>query len=690
MGIIVLRSDLKSKSNILFFALCLSLIIWLFFLFFSFYVAAFSYDMAFFTVKISWAASFTILPLVIAFLYYFPHVTFKISRFKALAFSAYVMFFSLITIFSDFLESDIVIENGILTKDIFGPMYPLYLISMLIFLSFTIYLFIHKLLRTRGIERKKIAIAFFGLIFTAVVVIFTNTILPFFGIFSLQPISVIFVLILVSSFFYSIQKCRFFDLSHLFLSLTRKSILVLGFALTFLLVHIIFTYLLPNISPIVPGLFAALSAVFFIVWLNRMFPQLSGKDFREFKKLLSELQSNVYYVESYKSLLDFMEESFVIKLHISKADLLSVRTRNINMNIPVYVHNAFIKILEKNVRDVLVFDEIKFLNFPEDVKKLLIKVLSDLKASLCFPLFRESKLIGLFLLGTKENTTPYTGDEIKEVLKLKKYIEISFMNILLKRNMQEENDLMKKIIREKTTQLSKKVKEVKQLVKQQADFITVTAHEFRTPLSIAMFQLEDTLEKHRHTKKVNSELELLDKSLKNLKYLTEELFQVQQHDLEKVKLNKSNTEIVNFITETFVNFKPPMEKKSISFKLVNNIKYDLFICIDASQMRQVLHNLLGNALKFSAKRNAKIVLSIDDLGDYVLIKLSDNGGGIPDIDKLRIFEKFQSKNPSMGMGLGLGLYLCKKIVELHSGKIWVEDSLIGGAAFCIKLKKLSK
>jgi signal transduction histidine kinase len=690
MGFIVLKSDSRSKSNILFFILCLSLIIWLFFLFFAYYIAAFSYEFSLFSVKISWAASFVILPLVIAFLYNFPRVTFKISESKKVIFYAYVTLFSSLIIFTNLLEKNIVIDNGILNEDIFGPIYPLYILSMLVFLVLTVLLFIHKLTHTRGVEKRKIGIAFLGLIFTAAIIIFTNTILPVFDIFYLQPLSVVFVLVLVFSFFYSIQKYRFFDISHFFLSITRKTILALGFILVFLFAYIISTSLISNILPILSGLFAGIFAVFFTLWLNNMFPQLSSKDFREFKSILSELQSNIYYADSYKTLLDLMEDSFVIKLHISKSDLLSVRSKNVRMNIPVYVHNAFIKILEKNVKDILVFDEIEFLNFQENDKKILKDVLSDLKASLCLPLFREAKLIGLFLLGTKENSTPYTGDEIKEILKLKKQIEIAFMNILLKRNMQEENDLMKKIIREKTRQLSKKVKEVKQLVKQQADFIAVTAHEFRTPLSIAMFQLEDTLEKHSHTKQVKSELELLDRSLKNLKYLTEELFQVQQHDLDKVKLNKSKIEIVDYITETFVNFKYPMEEKSISFKLDNNIIGNLFISIDVSQMRQVLNNLLGNALKFSAKNDPKIVLSLDDLGDYILIKVSDNGSGIPDIDKQRIFEKFQTKDSSMGLGLGLGLYLCKRIVELHSGNIWVEDSLLGGASFCIKLKKSTK
>ena len=71
--------------------------------------------------------------------------------------------------------------------------------------------------------------------------------------------------------------------------------------------------------------------------------------------------------------------------------------------------------------------------------------------------------------------------------------------------------------------------------------------------------------------------------------------------------------------------------------------------------------------------------------DGVLIKICDNGKGIPKTSRKRIFEKFQTVN--MGSGIGLGLYICKKVVELHKGEIWVEDADLGGAAFCFSLRK---
>ncbi|MCX6807684.1 MAG: ATP-binding protein [Patescibacteria group bacterium] len=99
-------------------------------------------------------------------------------------------------------------------------------------------------------------------------------------------------------------------------------------------------------------------------------------------------------------------------------------------------------------------------------------------------------------------------------------------------------------------------------------------------------------------------------------------------------------------------------------------------------MYQVINNLFINAIKFAG--NGKLVIlkmSILEKKNSLLISVIDNGPGIPDKEKDRVFDKFHGDDTSKGKGLGLGLYICKRIVELHKGKIWVEDNPDGGAIF---------
>jgi signal transduction histidine kinase len=210
----------------------------------------------------------------------------------------------------------------------------------------------------------------------------------------------------------------------------------------------------------------------------------------------------------------------------------------------------------------------------------------------------------------------------------------------------------------------------------------VTAHEFRTPLSIALFQLEDMFYEHKHEKPVVQDLKIMESSLKNLKNLMQKFFDVQQYNLDKVKLVKTKINIYEYLENVYADFIPVMKNKNVQFSFENNLKKRTSIQIDPSMIRQVLTNLLDNAAKFAKK----IKLEVKEDDNKILIRVIDNGPGVPDKDKEKIFGKFEDLEFSRGMGIGLGLYICRKIIELHKGEIFVQDTEGGGATMIVKLK----
>ena len=110
--------------------------------------------------------------------------------------------------------------------------------------------------------------------------------------------------------------------------------------------------------------------------------------------------------------------------------------------------------------------------------------------------------------------------------------------------------------------------------------------------------------------------------------------------------------------------------------------------IDMNLMVRVFHNLVENAIKYSGVGTQITIKTWDDT-QWVFIKISDNGRGIPPEDLKYIFDKFyRVKNESTHTikGTGLGLYLVKYFVELHGGQIGVQSTLGQGTAFEIKLK----
>jgi signal transduction histidine kinase len=103
---------------------------------------------------------------------------------------------------------------------------------------------------------------------------------------------------------------------------------------------------------------------------------------------------------------------------------------------------------------------------------------------------------------------------------------------------------------------------------------------------------------------------------------------------------------------------------------------------DEQRLTQVLLNLVGNAIKFTEVGEARVQITVAD-GSFV-VAVSDTGPGISEADQHKIFEEFQqadSSTPRKQGGTGLGLTIAKKIVEMHSGRLWVESSLGQGSTF---------
>ena len=103
------------------------------------------------------------------------------------------------------------------------------------------------------------------------------------------------------------------------------------------------------------------------------------------------------------------------------------------------------------------------------------------------------------------------------------------------------------------------------------------------------------------------------------------------------------------------------------------------------RLRQVLDNVVGNAIKYSEK-DGEVKVSIHAEGDQIILQVSDNGPGIPIQDQAHIFDKFyRGHNMDRQEGSGLGLAIVKSIVDAHQGRIWVESNVGQGSTFFIVL-----
>ncbi|KKP38943.1 MAG: histidine kinase [Candidatus Peregrinibacteria bacterium GW2011_GWF2_33_10] len=562
-----------------------------------------------------------------------------------------------------------------------GVVYHIWLFVWVAYIAYAMYLLYTYYKKSTGIRRYQLKLIFIGDTI-AFVAGSTNYLLAY--NIDIAPYATIFSSAHVIFLAYAVVKYRFLDLR---LNLSKGVKRIISFILASLVFFgiVVYGWIIVNLRPALAGFIGLIFFALCQTALNQLLDSnsfykffhktLNYHNFVDFKKIIDDFKNKVPFYTHLEEFEKQMLKTFCQNLRISAARIVVIRKDNKDKI--YYKFRHLIRYFETH-HDFLVTEEIN-LQQNNDEKKIIF--LSELKqlGQVCFPLYQaDRKLIGFFVLGRKPFDDPYSKEELSLLNTTARYIALSLSVILYNYELHIE-------IAEKTKNLREQNKEIKKLFKMQSDFIAVTAHEFRTPLSIALFQLEELLDESSAQFKQGDSIQTIKSSLENLKYLTQKLFDVQLYDLNKVEIRPITVDVVKFVNDIFLDFRNIMAEKQIIFKLFNHLKQtDHRIYMDELRMRQVLNNILSNAYKFVDNRG-KIYIDLRKDAADIIISIADNGPGIADSEKQRVFEKFQTKKASMAMGIGLGLYISKKIVELHKGQIWVENADLGGAKFCIKL-----
>ncbi|PXY01705.1 hybrid sensor histidine kinase/response regulator [Marinifilum breve] len=231
---------------------------------------------------------------------------------------------------------------------------------------------------------------------------------------------------------------------------------------------------------------------------------------------------------------------------------------------------------------------------------------------------------------------------------------------------------------------------IRELNQSKLRFFTNISHEFRTPLTLILGQLEALLDESNLAPKLSNKLLVAYKNSSRLKNLIDELLEFRKQELGHMKLRVNEHNFIAFVKTIFDSFHEYAKKRNLNFKLVcHQDQIPLFF--DARQMEKVFFNLLSNAFKFTPDGGSIYVL-VDNHEEDVVVKVIDSGEGMPSeyIDK--IFDRFyqvdnigQQKHQHLGSGIGLAL--TKGIVDLHGGKIHVESKHEEGSCFEIHLPK---
>ncbi len=228
-------------------------------------------------------------------------------------------------------------------------------------------------------------------------------------------------------------------------------------------------------------------------------------------------------------------------------------------------------------------------------------------------------------------------------------------------------------------ELKKANEYLKQLDLMKDEFISMASHELNTPLAAIEGYLSMILDEHmgKVDKTANEYLHRVYDSSKRLAALILDLLNVSRIEQGRIHLIYTKNKIADLITSVIKELSIKAKPKKLTLKFEPTKPALPEIWIDSNRIREVLVNIIGNAIKFSDKGDIIIEAKADD--QYITVSIQDAGCGInkEDIDKL--FKKFSqiNRDKTEVQGTGLGLYISRNFVELHHGKVWVESPPAG-------------
>ena len=271
-------------------------------------------------------------------------------------------------------------------------------------------------------------------------------------------------------------------------------------------------------------------------------------------------------------------------------------------------------------------------------------------------------------------------------------------------SLQKAHDVLEHRVQERTADLVAAQKEVelysKSVLRAKEDveraskfkdqFLSTMSHELRTPLN-AVLGFSDLLSDSQYgplNERQQRYVNHIHTSGQHLLQLINDILDLSKIEAGRLQLSLENVPVAALLGEVSDALQPLVDKKSQT--LVQQASPELAVLADSTRFKQILMNLLGNAIKFTPE-NGTIELTARQSGQEIRIEVRDSGPGIPLEEQQRIFEAFQrlSQSDKAAEGTGLGLAITRRLVELHGGQLGLESEPEAGSCFYFTLPGVS-
>ena len=502
---------------------------------------------------------------------------------------------------------------------------------------------------------------------------------------------------------YTIVKYRFMDIGVAI----KRSTVFSGIVIAITAAYVLAVFLLSRVffggvytfkTQVIVGLIVAfLVAIGFrplYDWLKRITDTFLFKGEYKPQELMADISDVLSRTLDLDKVIGILREQISRALRTAKMEVI-ILEEGILREAPVKdLKVALEKIINyfKKQKEVLVLEELKR-KYAEkngfDKDFLLINDLEKLETALAVPLLVKKKLVGLFLLGAKKSGDMFTNEDIKTLEAIGSQAAIAVENARLYEEMKDFSKTLQKEVNRQTKNLREANIRLEQLDKAKSEFISLASHQLRTPLSIIKGYISMFLEGAwgETTKKQKEHLEKVYTSNERLIKLVEDLLTVSRIESGRLEFDFQLLDLANLTESIIKDFSQIAAKKELYLKYLKPARLLPKVKADSLKIRQVIQNLIDNALHYTEKGGATIQLKTE--GNRVVFSIEDTGIGISSEERVTLFEKFSRGKGVTKMhteGTGLGLYLAAKLVEAHQGRIWIESEGKGkGSVFYFEL-----
>lgn len=323
-----------------------------------------------------------------------------------------------------------------------------------------------------------------------------------------------------------------------------------------------------------------------------------------------------------------------------------------------------------------------------------LNILKRFKIEIVSALTMKGKNIGYIILGPKESGDSYNDEDLRVLRIISSQMAVIMDNALMYDKVRNFNIKLEHEVEKATRDMRKANAKLKKLDQAKSEFISIASHQLRTPLTVIKGYISMMLEGNfgKINNKIKDPLEKVYASNERLINLVEGLLGVSRIESGRLPYDFKKEYLENIVVSVVDELNESALKKNLILLYDAPNKSFPLVKIDQEKIRQVILNLIDNAIKYTNEGIVKVTL--DNLGTKVRFCVFDSGMGISEDDFGNLFKKF-SRGQGVSIlnteGTGLGLYVAKEVIKAHGGKIWAESWGEGqGSKFCFEIPVAKK